>query len=402
MYSEQTEISNLPLSAFGDVRTIELSPIIQCSFEFTVDNKEIGTKEITGSGTVSQATAMAIVSTGTTTNSSAEWETKKHAKYRAGLGGLFRGTALYTPGTAGTEQMIGIADVEGVSASHRNGFGVGYSGTVFGFLRWRDDVLTVVPQADWNRDKMDGTGKSGMTLVQTNLNVYFIQFQYLGAGAINLWVEDDKTGLPILVHTELYANKHITPSVYNPNFHMMIHVSNNATTSNVSMKSASMAYFIEGKSSVSELQQPQFSTSKIQKLAVSPEVALFTVRNKLIYAGKSNFLDILLENVTAAIEAGATNNLGEIRVVRNAVLGGVPMWNDIEIDDSMVEIDVVGTTVTGGKELFYSPLAGKNDRIGVNLIPYDIIIAPGESVTLACSSASAATINGSLLWRELF
>ena len=57
---------------------------------------------------------------------------------------------------------------------------------------------------------------------------------------------------------------------------------------------------------------------------------------------------------------------------------------------------------TGGKELFSVPLAGKNDGGILNLLPYEFILAPGETITVAGSSAGSATINANLLWKELF
>jgi len=93
--------------------------------------------------------------------------------------------------------------------------------------------------------------------------------------------------------------------------------------------------------------------------------------------------------------------LGKIRLVKNATIGGSPSWADIDATDSIVEIDTAGT-ISGGKELVTFPLAGKNDRGGDSLVPFDIIIGPNETVTMTGSSANSATINGSLLWKELF
>ncbi len=137
----------LPMSAFGDLRTIELSPIFQISFEYTVTNAEIGAIAVTNSGTVTQANAMCVVGTGTTTGSAAEWETILHTKYRPGLGGLMRFTTIFTTGVDGTEQMVGLADVDGSSESHKNGYGVGYNGAIFSFMRWQNDVLFPVAQS---------------------------------------------------------------------------------------------------------------------------------------------------------------------------------------------------------------------------------------------------------------
>ena len=151
------------------------------------------------------------------------------------------------------------------------------------------------------------------------------------------------------------------------------------------------------------MQQPQNSSEKREKTSVTSEVAIFSIRNKTEYASKTNFIDIILENLGASIEASSANNLGQVRLVRDPTFVAVsPVWEDINTTDSVVEIDVTATTISGGKELFYTPLAGKNDRESTDLTPYEIIVAPGEVVTFAGLSASSATIDGGLLWKELF
>ena len=159
----------LPLTAFGDMRVAELSPVLQYTFEYTVNNTLLGTVEVLNSGSVSQSDGMCVISTGTTTGSTAEWGSKRHARYKAGLGGLARFTAMFTLGEAGTEQVVGITDTEGVTASRLNGYAVGCDGSTFGFLRYQNDALITVPQSSWD-DPMDGTGESGMTLDPTKLN----------------------------------------------------------------------------------------------------------------------------------------------------------------------------------------------------------------------------------------
>lgn len=389
-----------PLSAFGDLRVVELSPQFQGSFEYTVDNTDLNINTIINGGTVIQASGMAVVSTSTTTSSMAMFESKRHARYKSGLGGVVRFTALYTSPIADTEQYVGLADEIGSSATFENGYIVGYDGLTFGYHRFQNDTKITTTLANWD-DPLDGTGISGSIIDQTKLNVFFIQYQYLGAGAINIWFEKQDGNLT-LVHTDKYAGLNTEPSVHNPNFHFHIHADNQSTTSDIIVKSSSYAYFVEGKTRHIELHQPQNSTGIKSKLTVTTEIAIFTIRNKTSYASKTNFIDIFLENIGSSIEASSANNLGTIRLVKNATLGGTPSYTDINTSNSVVEVDVAGTTVTGGTTIFPAPLAGKNDKIIENLTNYDIILGPGETMTLAGSSANSATIEGSLFWKELF
>jgi hypothetical protein len=389
------------LSASGELIVGQLHPLFQSSFEYTVDNTEITENTSTG-GSITQADAMAVVSSSAVTGSSAKMESSRIAKYRAGLGGLTRFTALFTTGVAGTEQYIGLLDQEGSSAAFRNGFCVGYDGETFGVHRFQNDVKTTIALADCD-DPLDGSGDSGMRIDTTKLNVFQIAFQYLGGGAIYFSIEDAATGRFIVFHTVLYANKFTVPSTYNPNFHFTLWVNNGATTSDIILKSASFAFFVEGKTKFVEVHRPHQSSGLRQKLAVTTEIALLTIRVKQLYASKQNFISIFIENIVASIESSGANNLGSIRLVKNAELGGTPSYSDVHTTNSVVEYDVSATTVNGaGTELYPVPLAGKNDKIDKDLTRFEFILKHGDTLTVAGSSANSATMNAAVLWSELF
>ena len=388
------------VSAFGELLTSHLTPQYQGTFEYTVDNTELTTNTVLDGGSVTQATAMAVVATSATTGSTAMLQSKQHAKYRSGFGGLARFTAKFTTPVALTDQFVGVMDETG-GAPFENGLAVGYDdGTVFGFHRWANGVISTVAMSAWD-DPLDGTGDSGMTIDNTKLNVWQIRFQYLGAGAIQLFVESDTTGGFVLVHTIQYTNQNTTPSTYNPNYHHTIYVDNKATTSNMIVSASSYSYFIEGETMMRELHQPQFSTGMQSTASITTELAIVTIRNKASYASKTNFIDLLVELIFGQIEANSANNLGQMRLVKNATLGGTPAYTDINTSDSIVDFDVAGTTVTGGKTLFALPLAGKNDRVFQDVTPFEIILNPGETITIAGTSANSATMEAGLLWKEL-
>ena len=387
-------------SAFGEQVVVELSPQWQQSFEYTVDNTDLNENTVSNSGTVTQATAMAVVSTGTTTGSEAALRSTHHARYKAGFGGMARFSARFTTPVAGTFQYAGLSDEHGAVAEFKNGYALGFNGTDATISRFQNDVLFETVQSDWD-DPLDGTGTSRITMDFTKLNVFYIQFQYLGAGAMYFWTEHPDTGVPFRFHTIKYANLFTTPSTYNPNYHMTFYADNQATTSDMIVYTASYGYFIEGPTELVEFHQPQFTTGTKQKLTVTSEVAIVTVRNKATYASKTNYIDIVLERFGGSIEASSPNNLGTIRVVKNATLGGSPSYADINATNSVCEFDVAGTTVTGGSELISFELAGKNDKASELVTPFKFVIHPGESVTLAGLSANSATIRESLLWKEL-
>ncbi|MCK5563685.1 MAG: hypothetical protein KAJ07_00425 [Planctomycetes bacterium] len=394
-------VEAMPKTSFGELLSAELHPQIQQSFEYTVDNTDLTENETANGGTITQASGMAVLGTSTTTASTALLESTHHVRYRGGLGGLGRITALFTAGVADTEQYVGLMDEEGSSAAFENGFGVGFDGINFGVHRWRNDTKFSVNLADCD-DPLDGTGPSGMTVDLTMLNVFQIKYQYLGAGPIRYFIEDERTGEFICFHTILLVNTETEPTIHNPNFHFIMWVNNGGTTSDIVLKSASYGYFTEGKTSFIEIHQPQNSSDLKSKATVTTEIAIFSIRVKTTYASKANYIDIVLESIMAQIEASSPNNLGSVRLIKNTTLGGTPVWNDINTNNSIVEIDVAGTTVTGGKTLEVVPLAGKNDKDIISLTEFKNILKHGDMATVAGLSVASATIQSFLLWRELF
>ena len=163
-----------------------------------------------------------------------------------------------------------------------------------------------------------------------------------------------------------------------------------------------MGYFIEGNTTIRDVHRPFFGTGKQQKTSVTTEVAICTIRAKSTYASKTNFIESMLMGVSAAIEAGATNNLAYVRIVKNATLGGSPSYSDINANNSTVEIDTAGTTVTGGTELFGEGLAGKNDKFAFDFRNWQVVIEPGDTITISAESANSATIDAAITWQELF
>ncbi|MES0445005.1 MAG: hypothetical protein ABUJ92_00530 [Desulfobacterales bacterium] len=390
-------------SAFGEQIVVELSPQWLQSFEYTVDNTDLNENLVTGSGAVTQANAMAVISTGITTGSESRLKSAHHARYKAGMGGVVRFSAKFTAPVAGTWQIAGLVDERGTSEEFKNGYTIGYHGTDFAVMRFQNDVLFEVLRDDWD-DPLDGTGPSGVTYSDVelaNICVFYIQYQYLGGGPQYYWTEHPSTGVPFKFHTVPYAGLYSSPSVHNPNFHMTLYANNVATTTDLTVSCGSYGYFIEGRTELVEFHQPQFSTGGVQKTGITTEVAIVTLRNKSTYAGKINYIDIILERSGGSIEASGANNLGQVRLIKNATLGGTPVWNDVNTTNSVVEIDIAGTTVTGGRHLVGFPLAGKNDKTFENLIPYKFIIHPGDTVTVAGASAASATILSGELWKEL-
>ncbi len=254
---------------------------------------------------------------------------------------------------------------------------------------------TWVAQTSWNIDKMDGSGFSKQTLDVTKGNVYKIQYQWLGFGAIVFSLENSDTGMLQEVHRITYANSNTIPSINNPTLPFSYSVKNVANTSNLKVEGASVGLFLEGVNEIKGL--PSSISGSLGSVGAS-QLNLLTIRNKLIFKGKINrvsidatFLSVGIDNVKGAI----------LSLVKNADVAGSVAWQDVDSDNSVVEYDVGGAAVTGTS--FFSVLVPKDTSDTVPLKDLNIELQPGESLTLAvASSGGTGAFDAILNWLEQF
>lgn len=375
----------LPKTAFGDLRIAEISPQVQVTFEYNINPNLLNTVTSNG-GIVKQEEAMAVLETSTNSTGLADIKTIRLLKYRSGLGALTRFTGLFTTGVANSTQLIGVGTDE-------NGFFFGFNGITFGILHRVNSIDTWINQSSWNVDTMDGNGPSSMILDINKINVFEISYQYLGAGQITFFIEDSNTGEFVIVHKIKYTNINIIPSLFNPSLPLNMHVENNGNTSNIIIKSASMAAFVEGKDII--IGAPYtFNNSKTH----SSETALFSIRNKSTFAGKTNLVNAFMRNISCANDV---NQLATFKIYEDATLGGTPSFLDIEVNSSIMESDTSGTTVSGGK-LLVAYTIGKDSGQTFELDKLNIIMKPGSTYTITSDSASSNVMGASLSWVEDF
>ena len=90
-----------------------------------------------------------------------------------------------------------------------------------------------------------------------------------------------------------------------------------------------------------------------------------------------------------------------VSFIRNATLGGTPVWTDIDTTNSVIEYDTNATTVTGGTVLFSFGL-GNATGINQKFEILDLQIEPGDTLTAAVRIPSGGTtrVSVGLNWFE--
>lgn len=373
-------------TAFDELLIAELTPVIQLQFPYNI-NTDLLTVVTSGIGTVTQSDTKAVIETGASTSSSASIQSKKVLKYNPGQGSLVRFTAIFTTGVVGSSQIIGIGD-------DQDGFFVGCDEITFGILRRQNGVDDWTYRDDWNGDKGDDSGTLP-TIDFTKGNVFQIRYQWLGYGAIKFYIENPSNGKLVLVHTIPYANAYTVASIYNPTLPLYVRAENTTNISNVKIETSSLAGFVEGK-----LETSSSSLVKSKgnlKAGVTTETNLITIRNKSTYQTKTN--RVRVEPIFTSVACEGTKTV-KYRYLLNAV-GGTPSFADIDVDNSVVEYDTAGTTITSAESELLNVDLAKSDSDRIK-IPFDIFLAPGDSLTITAFSTSSTEAEASIVWEELF
>lgn len=374
------------IGAFGSLLTSKERPVVHLSFPYGVNSDVVDASGSFGAS-VTASSGKIQLSTGTGSNGYATMESIGAIRYIAGQGSRVKFAGFFTTGSDQSTQEVGTGD-------DLDGYFFGYSGSLFGVCRRRAGIDDWTLQTDWNGDRMDGSGSSGMTLNPSLGNVYMISYQWLGFGAIKFFITRPESGEFHNVHTIVYSNANTIPSVNNPTLPLRAAVRNWGNTTNLSVSLSSMGGFNEG-SDERDHPSARYSTNR-SKGSVSTEQVLFSLQNRTTYFGQRNRTRAHLDLVSIS---NRSNSPTSHRLVLNPTVGGVPSYVPLS-QNSVISIDDQGTTLTGGKELLSFEIAGSSDTI-LALSVFEMRIRPGDVLVLT-ASGSNSTIAGSLAWNEEF
>lgn len=255
-----------------------------------------------------------------------------------------------------------------------------------------------IPQANWNLDTMDGTAStsnpSGQYIDYTKLNVYQIQYQYLGGGAITFYAENQNSGELIGIHRIKYAGREYSPSISNPTMPFVISARNVGVAGGVTIKSASIAAFNQGI--YRDLgQQRAYSVTKTIGTSFVPILTLNNSRESINQVNAVNQREIA--PISLNISNTGTKGM-EIIVVEQARLGTDRYYSYVSTNTSPARVDYTATSYTNGIARLYRGIpAGQADEI--DLTPYLFRLEPGNSISVIGRAVSVGTdASVSLQW----
>jgi hypothetical protein len=262
--------------------------------------------------------------------------------------------------------------------------------------------LQRVGRAQWNGDKLDGNGPSGITADPTKQQMVSFEYEWYGAGQVKFgWVIDGKT---IIVHTFNTANVLVNAWSRTPFLPIRIEIKN--TTGG---QAGGPFYIYQGSNSlVSEGQPEKLGIAQnIQTAITGLDTGTSNTYRPLISIRlkATQLQGIVLPSYFQVATIDNTNVY--YRLVRNVTLTG-GTWNDMPDANSFAQYNVTATAFTGGTILDAGFVIGgggggpiRIDKDTQFQIGRSSIGTVSDTLTLvAAASTSNKSAIGSMTWIE--
>jgi hypothetical protein len=187
--------------AFGRMVSSQVKAAFTLDFSCKCDPRGVSNVLTGGGAWVVEDSGALMLSTDTVLGSSASVQTDEYYRYTAG----FSTSLVFTmscgdSGKEGVVRRVGAFDLEdGIFFQiDENGLNVVIRNSINSSER-------VISRQDFNGDKLDGTGISGLDVDLTKDNIYWIDYQWLGAGAVSFGMFAN--GEKVLLHREGHFNQ---------------------------------------------------------------------------------------------------------------------------------------------------------------------------------------------------
>lgn len=175
--------TGMSVDAFGRARSSQPVTLFDSFHRFGENGKFATANNAGGTYSWSSNTATIDCTVSTTSGAYVRRESKRVFAYQPGKSLQILETFVMNPAKANLRQRVGYFDTE-------NGFFLERDGSTIQFVK-RSKVTgavidTPVTQANWNIDKLDGTGPSLLTLDLDNPQILFIDIEWLGVGSVRM------------------------------------------------------------------------------------------------------------------------------------------------------------------------------------------------------------------------
>ena len=393
--------------AFGRLRVSNPLTLFDSSHRYRDNNLWSGLLVGTGA-TVGFSTTEGLVniSIGTTAGCSVIRETTKVFSYQPGKSLLVLNTFVMDSPKENLRQRVGYFGAD--NGIYLQVSGIGSTSVSFVERSLSIGTETIVPQTEWNIDKLDGTGISGLTLDISKAQILWMDIEWLGLGTVRI-------GFVIngqFIHCHSFHHANIIQSTYitTASLPLRYEIANTGiTTSSSNLKQVCSTVISEGGYELRGLQQAVQTPITAPVDLPSPAGTHYPVLSIRLKSSPDRLDAIVI--LTALSLMGIGNGPEYNWQVRASATTTGGTWVSAGAD-SAVEYKIDGGTVSGGRILasgFFSSTKQSStsidilkealfkfqlERNGLTGTPYEL--------TLVCATNSAgADVFASLDWEEV-
>jgi hypothetical protein len=405
------ELNRFPVSinsdAFGRTRVSNPLTLFDSSHRYRDNN--LWESLIVGTGsTVGFVTTQGLINIGigTTAGCSVIRETTKTFSYQPGKSLLVLNTFVMNSPKENLRQRVGYFGAD-------NGIYVevaGIGSTSVGFVErsLSTGTETRVPQTEWNIDKLDGTGVSGITLDISKAQIFWMDIEWLGLGTVRVgFVIDGK-----FVHAHSFHHANLIQSTYMTTASLPIRyeISNTGiTTSSSTLKQVCSSVISEGGYELRGLQQAVQTPITAPVDLPTPAGTFYPVLSIRLKSSPNRLDAIVILTALSIMGKGNGPQYNWQMRASATTTGGT--WVDAG-SDSAVEYKIDGGTVSGGRVLASGFLSSANQSVGVTDILKEALFkfqlerngltgTPYELTLVVASDTAGADVFASLDWEEI-
>jgi hypothetical protein len=391
--------------AFGRLRTSSPFTLFDSSHRYD-DNELWSTLAATGGTAVFNANqGLVDLNVTAASGSSVTRETIKVFAYQPGKSLLVLNTfVMSTPKTGLTQRVGYYGDDNGFYLEQEdNTIALIERSIVTGSL-----VETPVLQNDWNGDKLDGTGPSGLTLDLTKAQILWMDLEWLGVGSVRVGFVIN--GQFIVCHTFNHANLITSTYITTASLPMRYEIFNTSGTSGAStLKQICSTVISEGGYELRGKQQSIGTSILSPRTFAAPGTYYPIVGIRL----QSTRLDAIVVASAVSILGLGNGKSYQWRLVNGNVSISGGSWIPAG-GDSSVEYNLTGTSATGGRILASGFLNSSNqaspsinilkealfanqlERNGLTGVPYELVIEMAVATT-----SGGESVYASIDWEEI-
>ena len=387
--------------AFGRLRVSNPLTLFDSSHRFD-DNNLWATATATGGAAVfNSAQGLVDLNVTAASGSSVTRETIKVFAYQPGKSLLVMNTFVMGAAKTGLTQRIGYYGAD-------NGFYLEQAGTAVSFVERSvvtgSLVNTPVLQADWNGDKLDGTGPSGITLDLTKAQILWMDLEWLGVGSVRVGFVIN--GQFILCHTFNHANIIASTYITTASLPLRYEIFNTAgTTGTSTLKQICSTVISEGGYELRGLQQA-VGTPITSARALATAGTLYPIVSLRL---KSTRLDGIAVATAISIIGNTSANYNWQVIAAGTTTGG--SWVSAGANSS-VEYNLTGSSFTGGRILasgFFTATASTSVSVDIlraalfnNQLERDGLTGtPYEFTVILAAGTNNETAFVSMDWEEI-